>query len=122
MFDQLGGRKFVGFLFVMAAGILIEVYGKAGLSATAASFLVAMYTSFSAANVIATLKAPSSEADNSTQPNAQPAASPEAMAQVQAALVHLIDRQAANEQGLNGIQQAMGSLQKGMAAVISTRQ
>lgn len=54
---NLGGRKFSGLIIITAAGIAVHVLTKAGLTAEAAAFLVAMYGAFSASNVATTLSA-----------------------------------------------------------------
>ncbi len=119
MFEAMGGRKLVFGVLITLAGVALITQGK--LTAEATAFLLGMYATFAGANVIATVKALGA----SEEPvNAEPIRimNEQDMGQLKSGVGHLIERQAASEQGLQAIQGSMGSLQKAMAAILSTRQ
>lgn len=54
--EQLGGRKFVGFVILVLAGGLVDVFNPNGLSTTLAGMFAALYATFSAANTVLSTK------------------------------------------------------------------
>lgn len=56
MFETLGGRKFVGLLILVIAGVVVELYSPKGLGAEMAGLLAALYATFSAANAVVSRK------------------------------------------------------------------
>jgi hypothetical protein len=54
--EAVGGRKFLMAIFIAIAGIVIEVYGKNGLSVNMAGLLATIYATFSASNTLITNK------------------------------------------------------------------
>jgi hypothetical protein len=56
MLDVIGGRKFLMAIILIAAGIVIEIYGKNGLSTNMASMLAGIYAIFSGSNALITNK------------------------------------------------------------------
>jgi len=119
MFEAMGGRKLVFGVLITLAGVALIIQGK--LTAEATAFLLGMYATFAGANVIATVKAMATGPEKTDD---FPSLNPQVVdnSRVEQALGHLIERQAAGEQGLNAIQGSMQSLQKAMAAILSTRQ
>lgn len=129
--ETIGGRKFIGFIALIIAGITIEVAGKSGLSTTMASFLVGLYAAFSATNAAITLKGLT--AGEAAQPEqAQPAAAPaneeltqqiaNVLSQIGTALQTLQAGQARNEQALNVLQQSTSTLQKAVGTILVDKQ
>jgi hypothetical protein len=114
MFEAMGGRKLVFGVLITLAGVALIVQGK--LTAEATAFLLGMYATFAGANVIATVKSMS----NTETPPATPFVVD--TSRIEGALQHLIDRSSANEQGMQALQGSQQSLQKAMAAILSTRQ
>lgn len=54
---KLGGRKFVGFIIILAAGGLTKYFSKDGLSHEDVLFLIAAYGAFAFGNVVNTIAA-----------------------------------------------------------------
>lgn len=122
--DSIGGRKFLGFIALIAAGIAVEVYAKNGLSATMATFLGALYATFTAANAAVTIK--SGELTPTTeQPPAATGVSDElaqnmagTLSQIGTALNSLQSGQARGEQAVQVLQQSVGTLQKAVGSIL----
>jgi hypothetical protein len=64
--DKLGGRKFLMSLICMAAGIVIELYGKNGLSANMVALIGAIYATFTGANAFITGKSINNSSEESS--------------------------------------------------------
>jgi len=130
--ESVGGRKFIGFVVLLASGVAIEVYGKNGMSTTMAAYLAGLYTVFTAANSAVSIKAfgtaTAATAPSSTQ--AEVTASNEeltqqvagVLSQIGASLNQLQQGQARTEQALNIAQQSISTLQKATGALLSARQ
>lgn len=58
MFEAIGGRKFIFGLLIIVGGALAELFGKNGLSANLVALMGTIYTIFSTANAITTIKVP----------------------------------------------------------------
>lgn len=119
MFEALGGRKFLMVIAMVSAAAAIEIYGKNGLSTNMAGLIIGLYTAFSAANVITTVKALA--ADGSAQ-QASEASAPQPAApspQVEGALAHLVQKSAENEAASQQLQASLASVQKTLVALIS---
>lgn len=54
LLQRLGGRKFIGFLIVVAVGLIIELKTDQGLSPTMAGFLLSSLTAFAVSNYAVT--------------------------------------------------------------------
>jgi hypothetical protein len=105
MLEQIGGRKFLMAIVLTIAGIIIEVFGKNGLSTNMAGMLAAIYATFSAGNVISSNKALS--VNQSTSDN-QAAAEPiEKVSSINADEV---------AQGFMAVDQAYTGMQQQLAA------
>jgi len=135
MMDYLGGRKFVMGLIMVAAGVVIEIYGKNGLSTNMVALLGAVYATFNAANALVTTKTASAAASQPAE-EAEPAPAPvvqapqeATQASVEAKLVPIVnaiaaelakinDNQIRQEKALQVVQEAQISVQK----VILSRQ
>ena len=118
MFEAMGGRKLVFGVLITLAGVGLILQGKLTTEATA--FLLGMYATFAGANVMATVKTMATSEKSEELPSLPPQVVDNS--RMEQALGHLIERQAASEQGLNAIQGSMNSLQKAMAAILSSRQ
>ena len=125
MMETIGGRKFIGLLLLMVAGVVTEVYAKNGLSAVMAGFLAGLYATFVAANAVITSK----ELGQPVAAAAPEQAEPGMVAQVETvlqqianALTTLQQAQSRTEQALNSLQQSTASTQKGIGALLSSRQ
>lgn len=121
--DSIGGRKFLGFFILIAAGIATEVYAKNGLSATMATFLGALYATFTAANAAVTIK--SGELSSSEQPAAPAAVNGElaqnmagTLSQIGTALNTIQAGQVRGEQAVQVLQQSVGTLQKAVGSIL----
>jgi hypothetical protein len=121
MFDAIGGRKLIFGVLITIAGVALIIQGK--LTAEATAFLLGMYATFAGANVIATVKGLAASGPEELA-NAEPVRlmNEQDMRELKGATAHLIERQAASEQGLQVIQTSIGGLQKAMAAILSSRQ
>lgn len=131
VFEALGGRKFIGLLLLSLAGGLVEVYGKAGLSATMAGFLAGLYATYAATNAVLTHKEIDSAVAEPTAvvtqvPNEETQKLTEQIAltlgQINGALNSLNAGQSRSEQALNSLQQAVVPLQKAVGALLASRQ
>jgi hypothetical protein len=69
MMNKLGGRKWAGFLIVLAVGAAIEFKAPNGLSFNMLSLLVSMYGAFALSNVSNTLLALKGQGSASTTPD-----------------------------------------------------
>ena len=117
MLEAIGGRKFLMVILMLGVGMGIEILGKNGLSTTMAGLIMGLYTAFSAANVVATVKAQKGEAPASVEPTAP--IEPLDMTPITGALSHLVERNAAQEQALQTLQASQASVQKALAAILS---
>jgi hypothetical protein len=70
--DKLGGRKFLGFLLILAIGTTVELVKASGLSATFASFLAGALTVFGAANAYVTTRAQADTSEAAPEVNLDP--------------------------------------------------
>jgi hypothetical protein len=116
MFEVIGGRKFIGLIITLAAAGLIEVFSKngTGLSATMAGLIVGLYTTFSASNVIATLK-------TATAASSEPPAVANDNKQLEQAVALLLERQQVSEQNMNALQQSLNTIQKAVLTIIQPK-
>lgn len=128
--ETIGGRKFIGFVVLLAAGVLIEVYGKQGLTSTMAMYLGGLYAAFTTANAVTTTMAAKfglaqnepAAASTPAQTNGEQVSSTEVAAvlnQIAAALQSIQQSQGANAQAVNILQQSTEGLQKAVGALIS---
>lgn len=126
--ETIGGRKFIGFVVLLAAGVLIEVYGKQGLTATMAMYLGGLYAAFTTANAVTTSMAakfssqqspevPTAAATNSEQVSSAEVAA--VLSQIATALQSIQQSQGANAQAVNILQQSTEGLQKAIGTLIS---
>jgi hypothetical protein len=143
LFDKLGGRKFVGFVLLAAAGLAIELTREGGISVNMAAFLVGVYTIYSASNAAITNKALGIEASMHDEVGGPPPAanneevlqqlaslkqqlegSPVVAEQVKLVLEQISNAiqslnagQLRNEQALQVLQQATASVQKSLLKI-----
>lgn len=54
---RFGGRKFVGFIIILAAGAAVRYFSKTGLTHEDVMFLIAAYSAFAFGNVVNTIAA-----------------------------------------------------------------
>jgi hypothetical protein len=125
MFEKLGGRKFVMSLCLLIAGIAIELRSPTGMSTNMVGFMLGILATFSASNVVATLRAGSSSPANepaapveASQP-AEPAPAAEPDQASAQALVFLVSKQHELDASIAGLQTAIGSIQKTLVALLS---
>lgn len=116
MLEAMGGRKFLMVILMLGVGMGIEILGKNGLSTTMAGLIMGLYTAFSAANVVATVKAAKTEGQEEPTP-----ATPVDLSKTEAALSHLIERNAALEQAAQTMQTSQASIQKALATLITLK-
>lgn len=128
MMDYLGGRKFVMGLIMVTAGVVIEIYGKNGLSTNMVALLGAVYATFNAANALVTSRTANaaSQPVEPTEASSAPVveAPPEAtQASVEAKLVPIVqaiaaelgkinENQSRQERALQIVQEAQLATQK----------
>ena len=126
MLERIGGRKFIGFVILVAAGIVIELKTANGISVNLAGLLVGLYTIYAASNAVITNKSLGIEASTGSEPAAN---DPEMVKQIEgvltqigSALQQLQAGQVRNEQAIQTLQQATASVQKGVGAVLASRE
>ena len=144
MMEVLGGRKFLGFVISVIAGILIEVFGKNGLGANMVALLGAAYATFAASNSFITAKTgegggeqlanqpaeePAPKEDSSTQVDISAAVASQLAANNQqlAAILSQIGSELAKQQqadekileALNSVQASQSTIQKGLQIILS---
>jgi len=117
MFEAIGGRKFIFGILTMLVGAALATFGK-GLDATAASFLVGLYTAFSAANALTTIKTLGAGESEPTAGSQQPTPTSPVIEQ---ALNHLIAGQASTVEATQTNQATLASIQKTLIALLQTK-
>jgi hypothetical protein len=122
-FDLVGGRKMALTLTAVAVGTAIELLTERGLSPTFGAFLAGAIASFSAANVITTVK--SLGIESSTATSEEPVAAPEVNKELEAKVEQLRAETEANlTQAANAIQGmggAIENLKKVVTAIVSSK-
>lgn len=142
MLEAMGGRKFIMALFIMGAGIVIEIKNPNGISVSMVGLLSAIYATFSASNTIITNKqaktsdgAPEVITVPSTPESGEAPVAPianEEVSQLRAQLIPIIstignelvaikDGQLAHMQATSTMQQSVSNVQKGISAILSVR-
>ena len=143
MMEVLGGRKFLGFIISVVAGILIEIFGKNGLGANMVALLGAAYATFAASNSFVTAKTGEGSEQPASQPAEEPAPKEDSSAQVDisamvtnqlnannqqlAAILSQIGTELAKQQqadekileALNSVQASQSTVQKGLQIILS---
>jgi hypothetical protein len=134
MLDSLGGRKFVGLVFISLVGIALEVNHSGGLNIEVAGFLATMYGMFIGANAYLTKNLMGAQvppidvtpveltADEPAEPEPEAPTATPAATFAPNQLANLEQAQVLQMQHMQGLQQRVDNLQKTMVAMMKLQE
>lgn len=118
MIDAIGGRKLFAFMIGLAAGTLIEIYGKSGLSIQMAGLIATLVGTYCGANAIITSKFSGTDGAAGTS---TPAGDPELLSGMSETLASINDAQLQSKAALDQVLQASANTQKILAVLLNSR-
>ena len=119
MFEAIGGRKLVFGLLMMLAGIGLALQGK--LTAETTAFLLGIYGMFAGANAFTTVKTASSPQPQASEPEVTSPPQPAVDPVVEQALMALMQRQQAADDGIKAMREQLLGVQKALEAALAAR-